>query len=112
MAARRAGRRALLARAPAGGRERIELAGPEVLTHREMVERVLAAAGRPRPLVPVPTAAARRLLRAYETAAGPTALATWDELEFLTATMTTRRGTADAEALGVRPRRVEDVLER
>jgi NADH dehydrogenase len=103
---------ALLARAPAGGRERIELAGPEVLTHREMVERVLAAAGRPRPLVPVPTAAARRLLRAYETAAGPTALATWDELEFVTASMTTERGTADAEGLGVRPRRLEDVLRR
>ena len=42
--------------------------------------------------------------------AGPTAFATWDEAEMLTATMLATDGTAGAEALGVRPRRMADVL--
>ncbi len=101
---------AVLARAPGGGHARLELAGPERVTHREMVERVLLAAGRPRPLVPTPRAAWRPAMRAYEAAAGPTAFATWDEVEFAAAAMTTPRGTADAQRLGVRPRPVADVL--
>jgi hypothetical protein len=53
---------------------------------------------------------ARRLLRVHEMLAGPTAFATWTEAELLTVPMLTRNGTADAERLGVRPRRMADVL--
>ena len=89
---------------------RYELAGPDVLTRREVVETTLRAAGRRRRLLPLPAALLRPLLRGYETLTGPTALATWDELELLAVTMRTPRGTADAESLGVRPRALSDVL--
>ena len=96
---------------PAAGAERFELAGPDVLTHREVVELALRAARRRgRRLVPVPLAALRPLLRATETLAGPTAFATWDEALMLAVPMLTPRGTTDAEALGVRPRRMAEVL--
>jgi NADH dehydrogenase len=90
--------------------ERLELAGPEVLTHREVVELVLRLAGRRRRLLPIPLAALRAGLRAGETLAGPTALATWDEALMLAVPMLSARGSADLEALGVRPRRMADVL--
>ena len=89
---------------------RHELAGPEVLSHREVVELALRAAARPRPLVPVPRLLLRPLLRGYETMTGPAALATWDEAELLTVSMLASRGTADAEALGVRPAAMARVL--
>jgi len=38
------------------------------------------------------------------------AFATWDEAELMEVTMTAARGTADAEALGVTPRRMSSVL--
>ena len=41
---------------------------------------------------------------------GPTAFATWDEAELLEIPMTSRRGTADAERLGVSPRTMAAVL--
>ena len=94
----------------AGEHARFELAGPNVLTHREVVEIVLRAAGRRRRLLPVPAPLLRPLLRGYETLTGPAALATWDEAELLAITMRTPRGTADAEALGVRPRALREVL--
>ena len=100
---------AALDRPPAGA-ERLELAGPEVLTHRQVVELVLRAAGRRRRLLPIPLAALRAGLRAGETLAGPTALATWDEALMLAVPMLSARGTADLERLGVRPRRMADVL--
>jgi NADH dehydrogenase len=97
---------------PADGREhaRFELAGPDVLTHREVVEIALRAANRRRRLLPVPAPLLRPLLRGYETLTGPAALATWDEAELLAVTMRTPRGTADAESLGVRPRALREVL--
>jgi uncharacterized protein YbjT (DUF2867 family) len=91
---------------------RYELAGPDVLTHRDVARIVLRAANRRRRLLPVPVGIARRLLRAHEALAGPTAFTTWDEAQLLTATMLTAAGTADAERLGVRPRRMADVLAR
>jgi NADH dehydrogenase len=100
---------AALERPPDGAR-RLELAGPDVLTHREVVRLALAAARRRRRLVPVPLAVLRPLLRANETLAGPTAFATWDEVLMLAVPMLSERGTADAEALGVRPRRMAEVL--
>ena len=41
---------------------------------------------------------------------GPTSLVTWDEAQMLAVEMLSARGTRDAEALGVQPRRVADVL--
>jgi len=100
---------AAVARPPSRPR-RLELAGPDVLTHREVVELALAAARRRRRLVPVPLAVLRALLRAGETLAGPTAFATWDEALMMAVPMLAPRGTADLEALGVRPRRMAEVL--
>ena len=82
---------------------RYELAGPETLTHREVVSIVLRAAGRRRRLVPIPLAALRAALRAGETLAGPTAFATWDEALMLAVPMLAAHGPADAERLGVTP---------
>ena len=94
----------------AGAHERFELAGPDVLTHRQVVAVALRAARRRRRLVPLPAPLLRPALRAYETLTGPAALATWDEAELLAVTMRTARGTADAESLGVRPRTMRAVL--
>ncbi|MDP9383968.1 MAG: NAD(P)H-binding protein [Actinomycetota bacterium] len=84
-----------------------ELAGPEVVTQRELVD--LALRGR-RSLLPIPEWALRRVLVAHETLTGPAAVATWSEASFRAAGMTTPRGAADAVALGVRPRAVSEVL--
>jgi uncharacterized protein YbjT (DUF2867 family) len=86
---------------------RVELAGPETLTHAEMV----AIAVRGRPVLPIPTPVARTLLRATEAAMRSAAPATWDEAEVLEVPMVTPAGTAPAEALGVTPRRMADVLD-
>jgi uncharacterized protein YbjT (DUF2867 family) len=95
---------------PPDGHARYELAGPDVLTQREIAELALRAAHRRRRLVPVPAPILRPLLRGYEALTGPAAWATWDEAELLGITMRTARGTADAEALGVHPRHLAAVL--
>jgi uncharacterized protein YbjT (DUF2867 family) len=92
------------------GHRRFELAGPETLTQRDVVRIVLAAAGRRRRPLPLPLAGLRAALRAEETLAGPTSLVTWDEAQLLAVEMLSARGTADAEALGVTPRRMAEVL--
>ncbi len=92
------------------GPEVADIAGPEALTSREAVSRALRAAGRERRLVTVPSSAILRALHVYETLTGPVALATRDEANALGATMLTDRGTADAEALGVTPLPIEQVL--
>jgi uncharacterized protein YbjT (DUF2867 family) len=88
----------------------LEIAGPETLTFRQAVARALAAGGRPRRLVTVPTGLLLRALHSYETVTGPVALATRDEADALGATMLAARGTADAEGLGVTPLAIGDVL--
>jgi NADH dehydrogenase len=85
------------------GSLRYELAGPETLSHADIVRTVLSAAGRSRPLVHVPTPIVSRALRGLERALGQSAPATWDEAELLETSMTAAAGAADAEALGVRP---------
>jgi NADH dehydrogenase len=92
----------------AGGR--YELAGPQVLSHREIVETVLRSLHRRRPIAGVPMALTRRLLTLVELLGGPTAFATWDEVELLEVSLLARRGTADAQSLGVVPRSMADVL--
>jgi uncharacterized protein YbjT (DUF2867 family) len=96
----------------AGGEahDRLELAGPEVLTYDDIVERVLEAAGRVRPLVHVPIPLVRSGLRALELVAGPSVFATWEEAELMEVPMTTERGTADPQRLGVDPRPMGAVL--
>jgi NADH dehydrogenase len=101
---------AALERGP-DGHARHELAGPEVLTHKQVVELVLRAAGRRRRTLPVPLAALRAGLKAGELLGGPTTLATWDEALMLAVPMLSQGGPAGLEALGVRPRRMAEVLE-
>lgn len=91
-------------------RARFELAGPEALSHSEIIRLVLRAVGRRRPLLHIPTPLVSRALRALERVAGQGAFATWDEAELMEVSMTSARGAADAEALGVRPQRMAAVL--
>jgi uncharacterized protein YbjT (DUF2867 family) len=90
--------------------ERYELAGPETLSHTEIVRTVLASLGRRRALVHLPTPIVSRGLRLLERLAGSSAFATWDEAELMEVAMISARGAADAEALGVRPQRLAAVL--
>jgi uncharacterized protein YbjT (DUF2867 family) len=89
---------------------RYELAGPETLTVREIAQIAMRSFGRRRPLLSVPTPTARGSLKLLELLLGPTAPATWDEAELLEISMTSSRGTADAERLGVTPRPIGEVL--
>jgi NADH dehydrogenase len=101
---------AVLARAPQRGRERLELAGPETLSGDAIVRTVLRAAGRERPLLHVPEALVRALLRSGEALLGPRAPLTWDEAELLQVSATSARGIADAQSLGVEPRTMAGVV--
>jgi NADH dehydrogenase len=96
--------------AKAEGAQRYELAGPDVLSYDEITERVLEAKGRERRLVHVPLPLVRGGLRALELVAGPSVFATWEEAELMEVAMTSERGTADAERLGVEPRPMRAVL--
>jgi uncharacterized protein YbjT (DUF2867 family) len=87
-----------------------ELAGPEILTQRQIVQLVLRSRHRRRRVVSVPLGATRRLLELVELLGGPTAFATWDEAELLEVAVIAERGTADAERLGVVPRSMRSVL--
>jgi len=89
---------------------RYELAGPETLTYRAIVETVVRSLGRRRPLVGIPTPVMRRALRLVELLMGPAAFATWDEAELLEVAMVSERGCADVRRLGVTPRSMRAVL--
>jgi uncharacterized protein YbjT (DUF2867 family) len=93
------------------GRQRYELAGPEALDYDEMSDLVSQIAGRPRPLVHIPLPVVRSGLIAMRSLFGEAVFATWEEAELMEVSMTSERGTADAEELGVEPRRMGDVLE-
>ena len=89
---------------------RYELAGPETLTHREIVALALRSFGRRRRILSVPLWLTRRILQTVELVGGPTAFATRDEAELLEIPLISARGTADARALGVSPRPMGQVL--
>jgi len=89
---------------------RFELAGPETLSRADVVRTVLRSLGRERPLVPVPIPVVARALALLERALGARAFASWDEAELLETAMTSPRGAADAQALGVAPQRMSAVL--
>jgi uncharacterized protein YbjT (DUF2867 family) len=90
--------------------ERYELAGPETLSHDEIVRTLLRSLNRKRPLLRIPTPIVSRALRLLERATGPRAFATWDEAELMETSMVSPRGVADAVALGVTPQRMAAVL--
>jgi NADH dehydrogenase len=94
-----------------GKSARWELAGPELLTYDDMSDLVSRIAGRPRPLVHLPLPLVRYGLIAARSVAGEAVFATWEEAELMEVSMVSERGTADAETLGVEPRRMGDVLE-
>jgi NADH dehydrogenase len=99
---------ALDAAAPA---PRYELAGPETLTYDEMSDLVSRIAGRPRDLVHLPLPAVKASLVGLRAIFGEAVFATWQEAELMEVAMVSERGTADAQALGVEPRRMSDVLQ-
>jgi uncharacterized protein YbjT (DUF2867 family) len=102
----------VLAALMATGRRRrtFELGGPETLSYDDIVRAALEATGRRRPLLHVPLPVVRASLRALRPVAGPKVFATWEEAELMEEPMISSRGTADAEALGVRPRAMSAVL--
>jgi uncharacterized protein YbjT (DUF2867 family) len=94
-----------------GGTKRYELAGPETLTYDQMSDLVSRIAGRPRPLIHMPLPLVRAGLIALRSVFGEAVFATWEEAELMEVSMVSERGTADAQALGVEPRRMVDVLQ-
>ncbi|MDX6586195.1 MAG: hypothetical protein QOI31_668 [Solirubrobacterales bacterium] len=93
-----------------GGHRRFELAGPETLTYDDITRLALRSWGRERPLVHVPLPVVQAGLRSVELVSGQLAFATWEEAQLMEIPMTTPRGTADAESLGVQPLRMSAVL--
>jgi NADH dehydrogenase len=91
-------------------RARYELAGPDVLTHTDIVRLALEAAGHPRPLVHVPTPIVSRGLRAVEALMKSRAPVVWDEAELMEVSLLAGGGTEDAETLGVTPQPMASVL--
>lgn len=92
-------------------RPRYELAGPETLSYDQMSDLVSRAAGRPRPLVHLPLPLVRSSLIALRSVFGESVFATWEEAELMEVPMVSASGSADAQALGIVPRRMNDVLE-
>ncbi|HEY1593920.1 MAG TPA: NAD(P)H-binding protein [Thermoleophilaceae bacterium] len=89
----------------------IELAGPETLSHDQIIKTVLRSLGRRRRLLHVPLPVVRAGLRALEATVGTgSAFATWEEAELMEIPMVSSKSTADAEALGVTPLRMSAVL--
>ena len=89
--------------ADGNGHRRYELAGPQTLSYDDIVRIAMRPTGRRRRLLHVPLPVVRTSLRGLGRAVGPRAFATWEEAELMEEPMTSGRGTADAEALGVTP---------
>ena len=92
------------------GGHSFDLAGPESLSYEQIVRAVLRSLDRDRPLLKLPMPLAQRSLDALERIVGPTVFATAEEVELMDEPMTSKRGTADAESLGVTPLRLSAVL--
>jgi NADH dehydrogenase len=93
-------------RSEGGSSQRYELVGPETLSYDGIVRTTLG----PRPLLHVPMPAVRAGLGVLERISGPKAVVTREEAELMEEPMVSERGTADAEALGVTPRPMREVL--
>jgi len=92
------------------GNARYELAGPQVLTHEQIVRLVLRALGRRRRLLHIPTPVVAQLLRGVERLMGQSAFATWDEAELMEVSMLASSGGSDVERFGIEPRTIASVL--
>jgi uncharacterized protein YbjT (DUF2867 family) len=90
--------------------ERFELAGPQTLSHTDIVRLALRSQSRRRPLVHVPTPIVSRALRLLQATTGARAFATWDEAELMEVPMISSRGAADSERLGVMPQPMSTIL--
>ncbi len=88
----------------------VELAGPQTLSYDGIVRLLLRSIGRRRRLLHLPLPVVRASLRLLRLAGGPHVFATWDEAELMEEPMTTSRGSAGAEALGVSPLPMARVL--
>ena len=99
---------------PAGGsatgHRHFDLAGPEVLTYDDIARTALRSWHRQRRLLHVPLPVVRGGLRGVQLVSRQKAFATWEEAELMEIPMTTSRGSADAESLGVQPLRMSAVL--
>jgi len=84
---------------------RYELAGPETLTHREIVEIALDSFHRRRTIVKVPIRVVRRVLKLAELLGGPTAFATCDEAELMEVSLLTAAGPRTRSGWGWSPGR-------
>ena len=94
----------------AGSHSRFELAGPETLTYEQMARTIARASGRNRPVVHIPLGLVRQSLIWLRRLVGEAAFATWEEAELMEVSMTTPRGSADVEKLGVTPQQMTRVL--
>jgi uncharacterized protein YbjT (DUF2867 family) len=92
------------------GEAAYDLAGPELLSYDDIVRIALRASHRRRRLLHVPLPVVRGSLRLLRRVVGPKAFATWEEAELMEEPMVSDGGTADAEALGVNPLRMNEVL--
>jgi uncharacterized protein YbjT (DUF2867 family) len=99
-------------RDPDSSGRRYELAGPQTLSHAEIVRLVLEAIGRPKPLLRIPTPIVSRGLRLLERMVGEQAFATWDEAELMECSALAEHGARDVEALtGTTPKSMRAVLD-
>ena len=104
-----AAEQAVIGQAAGESAQRYELAGPEVLTHEQIVRLALDAWDRPRPLIHLPLWLVRRGLGIVERVSGSTAFATWEEAQLMEIPMTAA-DHGDVRALGVEPKSMREVL--
>ena len=90
--------------------ERYELAGPETLTYDDVARVILRSLRRRRRLLHVPLPLVRPTLKGVQAVMGAAAPVTWDEVELMEAPMTSATGVGDAQALGVSPLPMREVL--
>jgi len=90
----------------------VDLAGPETLTYSQMSILVGQLAGRPRRLWHVPLPIVHLALSTLHEIFKEKVFATWQEAELMRVSMTSSRGSADVEALGVKPSAMSEVLSR
>lgn len=95
---------------PKAGKGDFDFAGPETLTHADLVKSILRANGVSRLLLPVPLGAVMHALKFVERVNGPDAFATWDEAQLLEISMVSPGGTAGLESVQVTPCSIGDVL--
>jgi NADH dehydrogenase len=88
----------------------IALAGPQVLSHDQILRIAMRHFGRQRPLLHLPKSPARRVLRRQERRFGQAAPVTWDQVALLQESALSSVGDQDLEALGVSPLPIADVL--